>query len=141
MLGDITGCMEFPPAVWWWPPAQSEAVGREMIAGRHFTLPVGRVFLQNLQMTVTEGKAKHGSTIQGIYAPTMSLIMIMTQRGMCLDSRTTNHAFPCMMAQRTKYATLNSNACKPNQTKVLIPITKSRDKECMQNAMQPKHTS
>ena len=96
-----------------WPPAQNEAVGREIIAGRQYTLPVGRVCLQNLQMIATEGKAKHGSTIQGIYAPTMSLIMIMTQRGMCLDSRTTNHAFPCMMAQRTKYATLISNVCKP----------------------------
>ncbi|KAF5933872.1 hypothetical protein HYC85_030043 [Camellia sinensis] len=84
-----------------WPSAQNEAVGRGIVAGRHLTLPVSRVFLQNLQMTATEGKAKHGSTIQGIYAPTMSLIMIMTQRGMCLDSRATNHAFPCTMAQRT----------------------------------------
>ena len=125
-----------------WPSAQNEAVGREIVASRHLTLLVGRVFLQNLQMTATEGKAKHGSTIQGIYAPTMSLIMIMTQRGMCLDSRTTNHALPCMMAQRTKYATLISNACKPNQTKQgPIPITKSRNKACMQDAMQPKHTN
>ncbi|KAF5934293.1 hypothetical protein HYC85_030464 [Camellia sinensis] len=57
------------------PPAQNEAIGRQKIAGRQLTLPVGRVFLQNLQMTATEGKAKHGSTIQGMYAPLMSLIM------------------------------------------------------------------
>ncbi|KAF5933057.1 hypothetical protein HYC85_029228 [Camellia sinensis] len=97
-----------------WPSAQNEAVGRGIVAGQHLTLPVGRVFLQNLQMTATEGKAKHGSTIQGIYAPTMSLIMIMTQRGMCLDSRTTNHAFPCMMAQGTKKMAMDM-ACRPNQ--------------------------
>ena len=119
-----------------------EAVGREKVAGRHLTLPVGRMFLQNLQMTATEGKTKHGSTFQGIYAPTMTLIMIMTQRGMCLDSRATNHAFPCMMAQRTKYATLISNAMQPNQTKQgPIPLIKSRNKACMQDAMQPKHAS
>ena len=99
-----------------WPPAQNESVGSENIAGRHFTLPVGRVFLQNLQLTATEGKSKHGSTIQGIYAPFMSLIMVMTQRGMCLDSRTTNHAFPCMMAQGIKYATFMSNEMQTNQT-------------------------
>ena len=96
-----------------WPSAQNEVVGKEIVAGRHLTLPVGRVFLQNLQLTATEGKAKHGSTIQSMYAPTMSLVIVMTQRDMCLGSRTTNHAFPCMMAQRTKYATLISNACKP----------------------------
>ena len=125
-----------------WPPAQNEAVGREMIAGRHFTLPVGRVFLQNLQMTATEGKAKHGSTIQGVYAPTMSLIMVMTQRGMCLDSRTTNHAIPCMMAQRIEYATFMSNEMQTNQTSQgPIPIIKSRNKVCMQDAMQPRHAS
>ena len=92
-----------------WPPAQNEAVGSEKIAGRQLTLPVGRVFLQNLQLTATEGKAKHGSTIQGMYAPTMSLIIVMTQRDMCLGSRTINHTFPCMMAQVIKYATFMSN--------------------------------
>ncbi|KAF5941334.1 hypothetical protein HYC85_022501 [Camellia sinensis] len=45
-----------------WPPAIGEAIGRERIAGRHLTLPVGKVFLQNLQLTATEGKAKHGSS-------------------------------------------------------------------------------
>ena len=99
-----------------WPPAQNEAIGRGLIAGRHLTLPIGRMFLQNLQLTATEGKAKHGSTIQGIYALLMSLIMVMTQRGICLDSRTTNHTFPCMKAQGTKYATLISNAMQTNQT-------------------------
>ena len=115
--------MKFPPAVLYGHRHKVEAIGRENSAGRHITLPVGRVFLQNLQLIATEDKAKHGSTIQGMYAPTMSLIMIMTQRGMCLDSRTTNHAFPCMMAQRTKYATLVSNAMQTNQTKLPIPIT------------------
>ena len=125
-----------------WPSAQNEAVGREIVAGRHLTLPVGRVFLQNLQMTATEGKAKHGSTIQGIYAPIMSLIMFVTQKGMCLDSRTTNHAFPCMTAQRIKYATFMSNEMQTIQTNQgPIPITKSRNKACMQDAMQPRHTS
>ena len=99
-----------------WPPATGEAIGRERIAGRHLTLPVDRVFLQNLQLTATEGKAKHGSTIQSIYAPFMSLIMFVTQRGMCLDSRTTNHAFPCMMAQGIKYATFMSNEMQIYQT-------------------------
>ena len=133
--------MESPPALVCIHRHKIEAVGREKIAGRHLTLPVGRVFLQNLQLTATEGKTRHGSIFQGTCAPTMSLIIVMTQRDMCLGSRTTNHAFPCMMAQRTKYATLISNACKPNQTKVLIPITKSRDKECTQDVMQPRHTS
>ena len=113
MLGDTTGWVKLPSALRCCHRHKIEAVGREKIAGRHLTLPVGRVFLQNLQPTATEDKAKHGSTFQGIYAPTMSLIIVMTQRDMCLGSRTTNHAFPCMMAQRTKYATLISNACKP----------------------------
>ena len=95
------------------PSAQNETVGREIVAGQHLTLPVGKENLQDLQLRATEGKTRHGSTFQGMYAPTMSLIIVMTQRDMCLDSRTTNHAFPCMMAQRTKYATLISNACKP----------------------------
>ena len=34
-----------------------------------------------------------------------------------------HHAFLCMMAQRTKYATLVSNAMQTNQTKLPIPIT------------------
>ena len=125
-----------------WPPAIGEAIGRERIAGRHLTLPVGRVFLQNLQLIATEGKTKHGSTIQGIYAPAMSLIMVMTQKGMCLDSRTTNHAFPCMMAQRVKCATFMSNEMQTKHTNQgPIPIIKSRNKACMQDAMQPRHTS
>ncbi|KAF5934526.1 hypothetical protein HYC85_030697 [Camellia sinensis] len=102
MLGDTTGWVKLPPALRCCHRHKIEAVGREKIAGRHLTLPVGRVFLQNLQPTATEDKAKHGSTFQGIYAPTMSLIIVMTRRDMCLGSRTTNHAFPCMMAQRTK---------------------------------------
>ena len=134
--------MKLPPAVWYGHRHKIESVGREKIAGRHLTLPVGKESLQNLQLTVTEGKAKHGSTIQGMYAPTMSLIMIMTQRGMYLDSRTTNHAFPCMMAQRTKYATFISNEMQTKQTSQgPIPIIKSRNKACMQDAMQPKHAS
>ena len=124
-----------------WPSAQNGVVGRGKIAGRHLTLPVGKESLQNLQLTATEGKTKHGSTIQGMYAPTMSLIIVMAQRGMCLDSRTTNHAFPCMMAQRTKYATLISNVCKPIKQNSQSLSPKSRDKECMQDAMQPRHTS
>ena len=36
-----------------WTPAIGEAIGREGIAGRHWTLPVGKVFLQNLQLTAT----------------------------------------------------------------------------------------
>ncbi len=34
---------------------------------------------------------------------------------MCLDSRATNRAFPCVMALRTKNATLISNACNANK--------------------------
>ncbi|KAF5949310.1 hypothetical protein HYC85_011303 [Camellia sinensis] len=120
--GTITGSVM-------WPSAIGEAIGRERIAGRHLTLPVGRMFLQDLQLIATEGKAEHGNTIQGIYAPIMSLIMFVTQKGMCLDSRTTNHAFPCMMAQRIKYATFMSNEMQTIQTNQgPIPITNSRNK-------------
>ena len=35
----------------------------------------------------------HDNVIQGIYALYTPLIMLLTQRGMCLDSRTTNRAF------------------------------------------------
>lgn len=119
-----------------WPSAQNEAVSREWIAGRHLTLPVGKVFLQNLQLTATEGKAKHGSTIQGIYATIMSLIMVMTQTDIFLGSWTTNHAFPCMMAQVTKCATFMSNEMQTKQTNQgPIPIIKSRNKACMHDAM------
>ena len=141
MLGDTTGWVKLPPAVWYGHRHKIESVGRENGAGRHITLPVGRVFLQNLQLTATEGKTRHGSTIQGMYAPTMSLIIVMTQRDMCLGSRTTNHAFPCMMAQRTKYAILISNVCKPIKQNSRSLSPKSRDKECMQDAMQPRHKS
>ena len=57
----------------------------------------------------------HGNVIQGIYALHTPLIMLVTQRGMCLDSRTTNRAFPCMMAQGTKDATSLSNVCKASK--------------------------
>ena len=108
-----------------WPPAQNKAIGWWFTAGRQYILPVGKESLQNLQLTATEGKTKHGSTIQDIYAPTMSLIMIITQRGICLDSRTTNHAFPCMMAQGIKYATFMSNLMQTYHT-------------CKHGAMQTK---
>ena len=110
---------------------KNNAVGREKVAGRHLTLPVGKENLQDLQLTATEGKTRHGSTIQGMYASTKSIIIVMTQRGMCRDSRTINHAFPCMMAQRTKYATLVSNECKPIKQNSQSLSPKSRDKECM----------
>ena len=85
-----------------WPPAICEAIGRGIIAGRHLALPVGRECLQNLQLTAIEGKAEHGNTIQAMYAPIMSLIMLVTQRAMILGSWTINHAFPCVMAQGTE---------------------------------------
>ena len=123
-----------------WPSAQNEAVGRGIVAGRHFTLPVDRVFLQNLLMTATEGKAIHGSTIQGIYALTMSLIMVMTQRGMCLDSRTTNHALPSMMAQGIKHATFMSSEMQTIQTNHgPNPYHQINGQGMHVDAMQPKH--
>ena len=111
-------------------------------------LPVGTLCCRSAKssckicLTAAEDRALHGNAIQAMYAPITPLIIFMTQRDMILDSRTTNRAFPCMMAQGTKYATLISNACKPNQTKQgPIPIIKSRNKACMQDAMQPKHAS
>ena len=133
--------MESPPALVYVRRHKIESVGREKVAGRHLRLPVGKESLLDLQLTATEGKTRHGSTIQGMYAIIMSLIIVMTQRGMCLDSRTTNHAFPCLMAQRTKYATLISNGCKTIKQTSQSLSPKSRDKECMQDAMQPRHTS
>ena len=116
-------------------PAIGEAIGRGRIAGQHLALPVGRGFLQNLQLTATEGKAEHGNTIQAMYAPIMSLIMLVTQRDMLLGSRTINRAFPCVMAQGTKCAHFDVK-CKPKPN-----ITKSRNKTCMLNPMQPRHAS
>ena len=90
----------------------------------------------------SRGQNLHGNTIRVMYAPIMSLIMVMTQKGMCLDSRTTNHAFPCMTAQRIKCAIFMSNEMQVKQTNQgPIPIIKSRNKACMQDAMQPRHAS
>ena len=70
----------------------------------------------------SRGQNLHGNTIQAMYAPIMSLIMVVTQKGMCLDSRTTNHAFPCMMAQGVKCATFMSNEMQTiQQTKAQFP--------------------
>ena len=88
------------------------------------------------------GQNLHGNTIQAMYALIMPPIMLVTQRGKCLESRTTNHAFPCMTAQRIKCATFMSNEMQTKQTNQgPIPITKSRNKACMQDAMQPRHAS
>ena len=90
----------------------------------------------------SRGQNLHGNTIQAMYAPIMSPIMFVTQKGMCLDSRTANHAFPCMTAQRIKCATFMSNEMQTKQTNQgPISITKSRNKACMQDAMQPRHAS
>ena len=92
-----------------WPPAICEAIARGIIAGRHLALPVGREFLQNLQFTATEGKTERGNTIPTMYAPTMSLIMLVTQRDMLLGSRTSNRAFQCVLAQEAKLCISMSN--------------------------------
>ena len=97
-----------------WSPAIGEAIDRERITGWHLALPVGRELLQNLQLTATEGKAEHGNTIQAMYAPIMSLIMLVTQGDMLLSSRTTNRAFQCVMAQGTNLCMLMSK-CNANQ--------------------------
>ena len=90
----------------------------------------------------SRGQNLHGNTIQAMHAPIMSTIMFLTQKGKWLDSRTANHAFPCMMAQRIKCATFMSNEMQTKQANQgLIPITKSRNKACMQDAMQSRHTS
>ena len=90
----------------------------------------------------SRGQNLHGNTIQAMSALIVPPIMSVTQRGMCLDSRTTNHVFRCMMAQRIKCATFMSNEMQTKHTNQSpIPITKSRNKACMQDAMQPRHTS
>ena len=94
--------------------------------------------LQNLQLTAAEGKAQHGNTIQAMYAPIMLLIMFVTQRNMCLDSRTTNHAFPCMMAQRIKHALSCQMKCNANkQTKAQsLSLIKGQSMHARCNATQ-----
>ena len=134
--------MESPPALVCIHRHKIEAVGREIVAGRHLTLPVGKESLQNLQLTATEGKTRHGSTIQGIYAPFMSLIMVMTQSGMCLDSRTTKSRISMHDGPKNQVCNFDFK-CNANQSNKQgpIPITNSRNKACMQDAMQPRHTS
>ena len=41
---------------WMWPSAQNESTGWWFTAGRHKMLPVGRQYLQNLQLTAAESK-------------------------------------------------------------------------------------
>ena len=95
-------------------PAVNESIGHGKSSGRHWTLPVGRRFLQNLHLTATEGKAEHGNAIQAMYAPIMSLIMLVTQWDMVLGSRTIKRAFQCVMAQGTKCAHFDVKMqCKP----------------------------
>ena len=97
-----------------WPSAQNEPIGWWLTAGRHKMLPVGKQYLQNLQLTAAEGKILHGNAIQAMYAPITFPIMLMTQGRMCLDSRATNHAFPCMMAQWIKCALSCQMKCNAN---------------------------
>ena len=80
------------------------------VVGQLLFLASRPVVAARLQFSATEGKAEHGNTIQGIYAPIMSLIMLVTQRDMLLGSRTINRAFPCVMAQKPSVP-FNENAC------------------------------
>ena len=55
-------------------------------------------------LTAAAGKTWHGNAFQANVCTNTPLIMFMTQRGMVLDSRTTNRTFQCVMAQETKCA-------------------------------------
>ena len=112
LRGRATGCVG-------WSSAQNESIGWELTAGRQKMLPVGKQCLQNLQLTAAEGKTCMAMQFKACMHQTHSLSCYWLKGGMCLDSRTTNHAFPCMMAQRIKSATLISNACNAiKQTRV-----------------------
>mgnify|MGYP003703428629 CR=1 FL=1 len=110
-----------PPAEWnyhrqWYVAISTKRSHRQLKYCRSAFYTDGRQIVPAEPATHSNrGQGKARSTIQGIYALLMSLIMVMTQRGLCLDSRATNHAFPCMMAQRTKCATLISNAMQTNK--------------------------
>ncbi|GMP41676.1 hypothetical protein CsSME_00011690 [Camellia sinensis var. sinensis] len=84
-------------------------------------LPVGTLCSRSAKssckicLTAAEDRALHGNAIQTMYAPTISLIMFMTQRDMVLGSRTINRAFQCVMAQETKLCMLISNAMQTNK--------------------------
>lgn len=66
-------------------------------------------------LTAVEGKTRHGNAFQANVCTNTPLIMFMTQKGMVLDSQTTNRAFQCVMAQETKCAFWFQMACKPNK--------------------------
>ena len=55
-------------------------------------------------LTAAECKTRHGNVFLANVRSNTSLIMFVTQRGMFLDSRATNRAFQCVMAQVTKCA-------------------------------------
>ena len=71
--------------------------------------------------------------ISSIDAPTTLLIIFMTQRRMGLDSRTTNRAFQCVMAQEIKLCILIWNAMhiikQRDSTSIIL---NSRGEACMQ---------
>ena len=58
-------------------------------------------------LTAAEGKTRHGNVFQANVCTNTSLIMFVTQRGMFLDSQSTNRAFQCVMAQRVKVCNFN----------------------------------
>ena len=79
------------------PPANNDGRSALNVAGR-------TKLLAETDLTAAEDNTWHGNAFQAMYAPITPLIIFMTQRDMILDSRTTNRAFPCMMAQRIKCA-------------------------------------
>lgn len=123
-----------------WSPAVGEDIGLGGIAGRHWTLLVGRECLQNLQSIAAEDKAEYGNAIQTMYAPIISLIILVTQRDMVLGSRTINRAFPCVMARGTKCAHFDVKCNANQQTKGVQSLSLNRGTRyaC---SMQPKHVS
>ncbi|KAF5933300.1 hypothetical protein HYC85_029471 [Camellia sinensis] len=83
---------------------------RPLIIGRSALHVVDRPSLPaEPVLTAVEGKTRHGNVIQANVCTNTSLIMFVTQRCMFLDSRTTNRAFQCVMAQGTKSCILISN--------------------------------
>ena len=105
-LGSATDHGEWLPAKGKWSSTTYAAISQKWIAGQHWRWKTCNILLQEPVLTAAEGKIRHDNAFQGYVCTTTPLIMFMTQRGMVLDSRITNRAFQCVMAQETKLCIL-----------------------------------
>lgn len=83
-------------------------------------------------LTAAEDRQSMAKHFQSNICTTTLLIMFTTQRSMVPDPRTINHAFQCMMAQRSQVCNFNVkwNAHKTNKRPPTPIIIDSRGKRC-----------